>query len=206
MVTRRGIEANLDPIKAIAEIKSPKNLKEVQRLTGRVAALNRFISRSSDKCHLFYNVLRKNKGFDWTENHECALQALKEYMMSPPLLSKPHDHEILQLYLAVSPNAVSAVLVREDDKHQHPICYVSKSLLDAETSYTSMEKLLLALVTAVKKLRHYFESHPISVMTNYPLKSVLRKPERSGRLAKWSSTSVVMISAINQEQQSNHRF
>ena len=61
MVTRRGIEANPDQIKVIIQIKSPKNLKEVQRLTGRVAALNRFISRSSDKCHLFYNVLRKNK-------------------------------------------------------------------------------------------------------------------------------------------------
>ena len=184
MVTRHGIEANPEQIKAIMEIKSPKNIKEVQRLTGRVAALNRFISRSSDKCHLFYHVLRKNKGFNWTENHERALQALKDYMLAPPLLSKPHDHEILQLYLAVSPNAVSAVLVREEDKHQHLIYYVGKSLLDAETRYTSMEKLLLALVTAVKKLRHYFESHPIFVVTNYPLKSVLRKPELSGRLAK----------------------
>ena len=61
MVTRRGIEGNPDQIKAIVEIKSPKNLKEVQRLAGRVAALNRFISRSSDKCHLFYNVLRKKQ-------------------------------------------------------------------------------------------------------------------------------------------------
>ncbi|KAI3746658.1 hypothetical protein L6452_09097 [Arctium lappa] len=61
MVTRRGIEDNHDQIKAIVEIKSPRNFKEVQRLTGRVAALNKFISRLSDKCHLFYNVLRKNK-------------------------------------------------------------------------------------------------------------------------------------------------
>ena len=109
-----------------------------------------------------------------------ALQALKEYMMSPPLLSKPYDNEILQLYLAVSQNAVNVVLVREEDKHQYPIYYVSKSLLDAETRYTSMEKLLLALVTAVKNLRQYFESHPISVVINYPLMSVLRKPELSG--------------------------
>ena len=130
--------------------------------------------------------MRKNKGFDWTENHEHALQALKEYMMSPPLLSKPHDNETLQLYFAVSSNAVSGVLVREKDKHQHPIYYVSKSLLNTETRYTSMEKLLLALVTAVKKLRHYFESRSIYVVTNYPLMFVLRKPELSGRLAKWS--------------------
>ncbi|KAI3757692.1 hypothetical protein L6452_05235 [Arctium lappa] len=97
MVTRRGIEANPDQIKAIVKIKSPRNFKEVQRLTGRVAALNRFISRSSDKCHLFYNILRKNKGFYWTNDHKKALQKLKVYMASPPLLSKPQDDEVLQL-------------------------------------------------------------------------------------------------------------
>ncbi|KAJ9535562.1 hypothetical protein OSB04_un001302 [Centaurea solstitialis] len=186
MVTRRGIEASPEQIKAILEIQSPRNIKEVQKLTGGVAALNRFISRSSDKCHLFYNVLRKNKGFDWTEAHEEALQSLKKYMTNPPLLTKPIEGESLQLYLAVSNNAVSAVLVREGDQHQQPIYYISKSFLDAETRYTSMEKLLLGLVTAAKKLRHYFESHHIIVVTNYPLKIVLRKPELTGRLAKWS--------------------
>ncbi|KAJ9557089.1 hypothetical protein OSB04_011703 [Centaurea solstitialis] len=186
MVTQRGIEASPEQIKAIIEIQSPRNVKEVQKLTGRVAALNRFISRSSDKCHLFYNVLRKNQGFNWTEAHEKALQDLKQYMASPPLLTKPIEGESLQLYLAVSNNAVSAVLVREDDQQQHPIYYVSKSFLNAETRYTSMEKLLLGLVTAAKKLRHYFESHHIIVVTNYPLKTVLRKPELTGRLAKWS--------------------
>ncbi|KAJ9542393.1 hypothetical protein OSB04_028899 [Centaurea solstitialis] len=186
MVTQRGIEASPEQIKAIVEIQSPRNVKEVQKLTGRVAALNRFISRSSDKCHLFYNVLRKNQGFSWTEAHEKALQELKQYMASPPLLTKPLEGESLQLYLAVSKNAVSAVLVREDDQQQHPIYYVSKSFLNAETRYTSMEKLLLGLVTAPTKLRHYFESHHIIVVTNYPLKTVLRKPELTGRLAKWS--------------------
>ncbi|KAJ9542681.1 hypothetical protein OSB04_029187 [Centaurea solstitialis] len=60
LVTQRGIEANPEQVRAITELQSPRNVKEVQKLTGRVAALNRFISRSSDKCHLFYNtVLRK---------------------------------------------------------------------------------------------------------------------------------------------------
>ncbi|KAJ9547608.1 hypothetical protein OSB04_020151 [Centaurea solstitialis] len=176
MVTRRGIEAT----------QSPRNVKEVQKLTGRVAALSRFISRSSDKCHLFYNVLRKNHGFVWTEAHEKALQDLKQYMTSPPLLSKPITGESLQLYHVVSSNAVSAVLIREEDQRQRPIYYVSKSFLDAETRYSSMEKLLLGLVTAAKKLRHYFESHHIIVVTNYPLKIVLRKQELTGQLAKCS--------------------
>ncbi|KAJ9564818.1 hypothetical protein OSB04_000784 [Centaurea solstitialis] len=186
LVTQRGIEASLEQVKAITEIQSPRNVKEVQKLTGCVAALTRFISRSSDKCHLFYNVLRKNQGFLWTYEHEKALQELKQYMTSPPLLTKPVEGESLQLYLAVSKNATSAVLVREEDQQQRPIYYVSKSFLDAETRYTSMEKLLLGLMTAAKKLRHYFESHHIIVVTNYPLKTVLRKPELTGRLAKWS--------------------
>ncbi|KAJ9552535.1 hypothetical protein OSB04_016580, partial [Centaurea solstitialis] len=171
LVTQRGIEASPEQEKAIAEIQSPMNIKEVQKLTGRVATLTRFISRSSDKCHLFYNVLRKNQGFSWTDEHEKALQELKQYMTSPPLLTKPVEGESLQLYLAVSKNATSAVLVREEDQQQRPIYYVSKSFLDAETRYTSMEKLLLGLMTAAKKLRHYFESHHVIVVTNYPLKT-----------------------------------
>ncbi|KAI3769900.1 hypothetical protein L6452_01014 [Arctium lappa] len=107
-------------------------------------------------------------------------------MISPPFISKPEKGEALQIYLAVSTNSVSAVLIRETDGRQLPIYYVSKTLLDAETRYSSIEKLLLSLVMAAKKLRHYFESHPIIVVTNFPLKSVLRKPELTGRLAKWS--------------------
>ncbi|KAJ9542559.1 hypothetical protein OSB04_029065 [Centaurea solstitialis] len=100
LVTQRGIEASPEQVKAITEIQSPRNVKEVQKLTGRVTALTRFISRSSDKCHLFYNVLRKNQGFLWTDEHEKALQELKQYMISPPLLTKPVEGESLQLYLA----------------------------------------------------------------------------------------------------------
>lgn len=113
IVTQRGIEACLDQVRAILNIQSPINLKEVQKLTGRVAALNRFISRSLDECHLFYDVSRKNKGFEWTEEHEKVLHELKQSLMSPPLLSKLESGEALQLYLTVSEKAVSAVLARE---------------------------------------------------------------------------------------------
>ncbi|KAI3678508.1 hypothetical protein L6452_37803 [Arctium lappa] len=166
----REYKMKLNPKKCSFGVRAGKFL-------GRVAALNRFISRSSDRCHLLYNVLRKNKGFEWTDKHEESLQQLKKYMTSPPFLSKPEKGEALQLYL---------VVLRETDGQQLPIYYVSKTLLDAETRYSSMEKLLLSLVMAAKKLRHYFESHPITVVTNFPLKSVLRKPELKGRLAKWS--------------------
>ena len=186
MVTQRGIEANPDQIRSVMNLQSPACIRDVQRLTGRVAALSRFISRSSEKCHLFFSTLRKSKDFEWTPACEQALHDLKRYLTSPPLLSKPKDGEQLYIYLAVSEGAVSAVLVREEDGKQFPVYYVSKSLLDAETRYTQLEKLALALVTAARKLRPYFQCHPITVYTTYPLKSILHKPELSGRLTKWT--------------------
>ncbi|KAL5549326.1 hypothetical protein UlMin_004557 [Ulmus minor] len=126
------------------------------------------------------------QAFEWTPACEEALHDLKRYLTSPPLLSKPKDGEQLYIYLAVSEGAVSAVLVREEEGKQFPVYYVSKSLLDAETRYTQLEKLALALVTAARKLRPYFQCHPITVYTTYPLKSILHKPELSGRLTKWT--------------------
>ncbi|KAL5580268.1 hypothetical protein UlMin_012710 [Ulmus minor] len=86
-------------------IQSPTCIRDVQRLTGRVATLSRFISRSSEKCHLFFSTLRKSKDFEWTPACEQALQDLKRYLTLPPLLSKPKDGEQLYIYLAVSEGA-----------------------------------------------------------------------------------------------------
>ena len=67
MVNQRGIEINPEKIKALVNIKSPKNVKEIQRLTGQVATLNRFVSRATDKCLPFFKALRKGKEMKWTE-------------------------------------------------------------------------------------------------------------------------------------------
>ena len=72
LVTQRGIEASPEQVRAIVSLKSPRCIKDVQRLTGKVAALNRFISKSADRCRLFYEVLRKNKCFQWTHKYEEA--------------------------------------------------------------------------------------------------------------------------------------
>lgn len=122
---------------------------------------------------MFYDILRNNNTFVWTDQHDKAFNDLKCYLSSPPSLSKPDPQETLYVYLAVSGLAVSAVLVREKDSVQSPVYYVSKTLLDAETRYTPLEKLVLALVVASQKLRPYFESHPIIVKTNYPVKAVM---------------------------------
>ncbi|XP_050290281.1 uncharacterized protein LOC126728515 [Quercus robur] len=83
MVSQRGIEANPDKVKAIIEVKSPKTMKEVQSLIGKVAALNRFVFRATDKCMPFFKVLKK--AFQWNDECEEALAKLKEYLTKPPL-------------------------------------------------------------------------------------------------------------------------
>ena len=183
MVSQRGIEANLDKIQVILDMESPKNIKEVQSLTGRVAALNRFVSKATDKCLPFFKILRK--AFEWTEECQKAFQDLKVYLTTAPLLSPSILGEDLYLCLAVSPHAVSSVLVREEGKVQKPVYYTSRALRGAEGRYPLMEKLAFALITASRKLRHYFQAHVIIVMTDHPLKKVMNKLEATGRLIQW---------------------
>ena len=94
---------------------------------------------------------------------------LKEYLSKPLLLSKPIEGEPLYLYLAVTEYVILGALVREEDKVQWPVYYISKRLVDVETKYPEIEKLALALVIAARKLRPYFHSHSVQVLTNYSL-------------------------------------
>ncbi|XP_022851528.1 uncharacterized protein LOC111373252 [Olea europaea var. sylvestris] len=151
MITNRIIEANPDKIQALVSMEAPKSKKDIQKLTGRVVALNRFISRAADKCFPFFKVLRGHKSFEWNDECDLAFQQLKQTLAVPPVLAKPEPGDTLFLYLAVSQNA-----------------------------------LALALIVTARKLRQYFQSHPIIVLTNQPLKHILQRLDVSGRLLKWA--------------------
>jgi len=88
-------------------------------------------------------------------------------------------------YLTVSDTTVSATLIWEDKGIQRPIYYVSKALIDAQTRCTRIEKLMLALFVTVRKLKHYFQSFPVIVLIEYPLRTIVENPKASGRIAKW---------------------
>ena len=103
-----------------------------------------------------------------------------------PLLSPSVPSEELYLYLVVSPHAVSSALIREKEKVQKPIYYTSRALKEAEGQYPLMEKLAFALITASRKLRHYFQAHVINVMTDHPLKKAMNKLESVGQLIQWA--------------------
>ena len=121
MVSQRGIEVNPDEIRAIMEMTPPRNVKEVQSLNSRVAALNRFMLRATNKCLPFFCMLKKS--FEWMTECQQAFEDLKAYLSSPPLLSPSKPREELFVYLAVSSAIVGAALVREEDRVQKPVYY-----------------------------------------------------------------------------------
>ena len=142
-------------------------MRDLQKLTRKIATLSRFISHMSNRCEPFFKSIKKNTSSLWGLEKEKAIIELKQYLSSPPILSSPLLEEELFMYLAV---AVSAALFCEENKKQRPVFYMSRMLLDAEARYSVVEKMVLALVNAKKKLRHYFETHPIIVITDFPIK------------------------------------
>src|SRR4051812_18476450 len=121
-VSQRGIEANPDKIKAIEQIEAPKRVKDVRKLAGCVAALSRFISKSAERALPFFKILKKAGPMQWTPEAEAALQDLKRYLSSTPILVAPRPQEKLLLYLAATNQVVSAALVaeREADEESTP--------------------------------------------------------------------------------------
>ncbi|KAL0438976.1 UNVERIFIED_CONTAM: hypothetical protein Slati_2380600 [Sesamum latifolium] len=180
MVTQRGIKANPLKIRAILDMKAPTCINEVQQLTRRIAALSRFISKAAEKSLPFFKVLRKAKTFEWFAPCQQAFEKLKIYLAGPPLLVKPSPGDTLYLYLSATSQAVSSVLIREEEEKQMPIYYVSKVLNGAEGRYIPIEKMARALVITARRLRPYFLSHPIGVKTNMPLKQTLGKLDTLG--------------------------
>ena len=181
MVSQKGIEVNPNKIWAIIEMAPPKNVKEVQSLNGMVAALNRFVSRETNQFQTFFLMLKKS--FEWMAECQQAFEDLKAYLSSPPLLSPSKLGEELFLYLAVSLVAISAALVREEDKVQKPVYYISWALHGAEERYRPMEKLAFALVTIAQKLKLYFQAHTVIVLTNKRLRRAMSNPEAVGQMA-----------------------
>ena len=113
MVSERGIEANRDKIATITNMGPIRGVKGVQRLTGCLAALSRFIARLGERGLPLYKVVKKSDTIVWTEEAQAALDRLKTLLSSPPVLVAPHPCEPLLLYLAATNHVVSAALVVE---------------------------------------------------------------------------------------------
>src|SRR3954470_6314040 len=101
--------------------------------------------------------------------------------MNPPLLTRPRPREVLLIYMAITPEAGSSVLMREETSTQFLIYYVSNIFKDAETRYSRVEKVGYTLLLAARRLRPYFQAHTIQVMTDIPLGNYFT----TGRMLNW---------------------
>ena len=107
----------------------------------------------------------------------------KDYLSRPSNMFNPEVDEVLYAYIAVAPYAMSLVLIQDDNGIQKPVYYVSKLVHEAMVRYLPLEKAILAVVHATRKLPHYFQAHTVVVLTQLPLKSVLRTADYTGRIA-----------------------
>ena len=132
-------------------------------------------------------LMNKWKGFEWTE--ECAqdFQQLKDYLSHPPIMSSPEADEVLFAYITIAPYALSLVLIRVDGGKQRPVYYVNKSLHEAEIRYLPLENAILAVVHGTRKWSHYFQAHTVVVLTQLPLRTILRSADYIERIAKWGT-------------------
>ena len=128
--------------------------------------------------------MNKWKGFEWAEECALAFQQLKEYLSWPPIMSSLEVDEVLFAYIAMAPYVVSLVLIQVDSGKQQPVYYVSKLLHEAEIRYLPLEKAILAMVHATRKLPYYFQAHRVVVLTQFPLRAILRSANYTGRIAK----------------------
>jgi hypothetical protein len=191
LVSHRGIEANPTNFQAITNMTPPQSTRDVQRLTGRLATLNRFISKSAEWSLPFLKTLRGAKDFAWGPEQVAAIVSLKQHLSELAILTSPDSSLPLLLYVAASPHAVSAALVQEQDREgttrQCPVYYVSEVLTTSKFNMTKLEKNSYAVVMASRKLRHYFEAFKVRVTSDTGLGKLFRNPEPSVRIAKWAA-------------------
>ncbi|GJW37298.1 reverse transcriptase domain-containing protein [Tanacetum coccineum] len=176
-VNTKGLKVCPDKVDVVLSLPSPKCLKDVQKLNGKLTSLNRFLAKSAKKSLPFFKTLKKctkKSDFHWTTEAEEAFKQMKQLIAELPMLTAPMEKEELIVYLAAVKETVSAVLMTEREAKQMPIYFVSRALRGPKLNYTSIEKLVLALVHASKCLKRYFQAHPIIVITDQPIQPIPR--------------------------------
>jgi hypothetical protein len=162
LVSSRGIEVNPAKIRAIERMKLPKCLKDVQKFTGCLASLSRFVSRLGEKALPLYQLMKKSTGFTWTPQADSAFNELKKMLSTAPILASPLPNEPMLLYIAATNRVVSVVIVVEREEEgksvQRPVYYLSEVISTSKQNYPHYQKMTYGVYLAAKKLKHYFQA------------------------------------------------
>ncbi|GJW66427.1 reverse transcriptase domain-containing protein [Tanacetum coccineum] len=182
-VNAGGLRVCPDKVEAVLNLPSPKCLKDVQKLKGKLASLNRFLSKSAKKSLPFFKTLKKctkKSYFQWTVEAEIAFKQMKKSIAKLPMLTAPKEKEELIMYLASAKEAISAVLMTERDGKQMSIYFVSRALQGPKINYTPMKKLILALTRMSVKgqiLADFIMERPEDDSTDTPMEDNEELPD-----------------------------
>nr|AAX94884.1 retrotransposon protein, putative, unclassified [Oryza sativa Japonica Group]AAX94911.1 retrotransposon protein, putative, unclassified [Oryza sativa Japonica Group]ABA92939.1 retrotransposon protein, putative, unclassified [Oryza sativa Japonica Group] len=188
LVHERGIEVTQRSVNAIKKIQPPENKTELQEMIGKINFVRMFISNLSGRLEPFTPLLRSkaDQQFTWGAAQQKALDNIKEYLSSPPVLIPPQKGIRFRLYLSAGEKSIGSVLIQELDEKERVVFYLSRRLLDAETRYSPVEKLCLCLYFSCTRLRHYLLSNECTVICKADvIKYMLSAPILKGRVGKW---------------------
>jgi hypothetical protein len=189
IVHENGIEVDPKKTEAINKIKELTCKKDVQSLLGKKNYLRRFISNMAGKVENLLPVVRlkHEKDFVWGAPQHEAFERIKGYLTRSPVMQAPRIGKAFRLYVTASEKVLGAVLTQDVAGKERVIAYLSRRMVDAETRYTHVEKLCLALYYVCSKLRQYLLSSPCTVVSQCDvMRHMMHKPILSGRLGKWA--------------------
>lgn len=186
IISERDIEIDPSKAKAIIEMPTPHIEKDVRSFLSHIQYISHFIAKLTPICEPLFKLLRKNVPTQWNDNFQAAFDKIKNYLLSPPVLISLEPDRPLILYLTMHENSMGCVLGQHDKtgKKEQAIYYLSKHFIDYETRYTPLEKTFLSLVYITKRLRHYFLSYKVFLISRTNLmKYLFEKPATIGRTA-----------------------
>lgn len=172
VISELGLQPDPDQVKAILELKEPKNKTELQRIVGMFNYLRDFIPKMAERISPLRELLKSNVLWEWSERHRCAFEELKQTIVNPPVLAHFNDKKDIVLQCDASKDGIGCCLLQD----KKPIAFASRSLTETEIRYAQIEKEFLSIIFACRKFNYFIYGRPITVLTDHkPLVAIMNK-------------------------------
>lgn len=186
VVDQEGLRTDPDKVRAIIELPTSANVRELRRFLGVASWYRRFVPSHATVVAPLNGLLRKKSRWQWEGEHEAAFQTIKQEVATAPVLKCPDFTRMFVLRTDASAVGLGAVLTQDLDGREQ-VAYASRTLQNAEHNYSATEKESLAVMWEIQKMRPYLEAYRFKVITDHFSLKWLQTPEiPSGRLARWS--------------------